>query len=235
MIYPKIKFRISEHKDIETYFNFWRDFEYSKDKNILKWAFYTNFPELRKIDQQKISKEERRLFIKKFVHLFYQKNAVSLRKRVNIVKKDWEKISLCFFQLTDRIFKNHPWPKGKYIAYPTMWGMYPRDLENKCFQFPFRHKKRKFHIFVIAHEMLHFIFYDYVYKHFPKYKNKKYQLRLWDVSEAFNVVIQSQKEWIKIFKEKPVPYPQHKELVKAMKKQWRKNKDIDVLLKKFLP
>ncbi len=137
--------------------------------------------------------------------------------------------------MTDEIFSGYKWPKGKYIAYPTIWGMYPRFLDKKTFQFPYQNNKPNYIKVIIAHEMLHFIFYDYVYKKFPKLKRCEYNYDLWNVSEAFNVIIQNSHKWVKLFNQRTVSYPEHKDLIIKFKKVWREiDGDIDKFLKRVL-
>ena len=103
--------------------------------------------------------------------------------------------------------------------------MYPRYLKDKTFQFPYRHKKKNFIPVVIAHEMLHFIFYDYIHKKFPKYKSYKYDFFIWHVSEIFNEIVQNSPKWFKVFKAKSMGYPEHKRIVnKLSKKYYKKDK-----------
>ena len=95
-------------------------------------------------------------------------------KNMSIYQKDWLMVEKNFHCLVDELFCGHKWPKGKYIAYTTIWGMFPKFLEDKTFQIPFKHKNKRYVIVVIAHELLHFIFYDYFYKKYPKYRLDKY-------------------------------------------------------------
>jgi hypothetical protein len=58
--------------------------------------------------------------------------------------------------------------------------------------------------------------------------------KVWDFSEAINVVIQNQKSWIEIFKIRAKPYPQHIVLYNNILKDWNEEKDVDFLIKKYI-
>jgi len=232
--YPKIKFKIEQEKEIEIYFNFLRDAKYHNLDREMRWAFYGPYPEL-KVLKKNLTKRQKEIILQNYIKKYYKEYIPLIKKGAFIAKKQWKKYERAFFILTDNIFSNYPWPKGKYIAYPTIWGMYPRNIKNKVFWFPIKHKKKNYISVVIAHEMLHFVFYDYLYKHYPKYKNHKYDFKIWNISEAFNIVIQNSPEWVKIFKEKCKFYPGHKRLIKKMQKIWQEKQNIDYLLKRVLP
>jgi len=128
-------------------------------------------------------------------------------------KKRWEKIAPDYFLLVDALFGNRTWPRGTYIAFGTIWGMYPRFLENKTFQIPFWHRTPRYISVVIAHEMLHFMFYDYFYKRYPNYNRPQYNFFVWHISEIFNTIIQNSPIWLDCFKLKSLEYPEHKKII----------------------
>lgn len=140
--------------------------------------------------------------------------------------------------MVNKIFKNHPWPKGKYIGYVSAFLMYPRNIREKTFFFPFSHSTPKFSNIIIAHELLHFIFFDYIKKHGykeSKTHNKKAEY-IWQISEVFNAVIENWDPYYKIFKVKDLkqkPYTGQKYFQK-MEKQWRENQNIDQLLEQWI-
>ncbi len=232
---PKLKFKISKRKELDTYLAFLEDGKYKNNSREMNWAFYQPHPKLKVLKNKNISLNQRKIIVKKHIDSFYKKNIKKIKKNLDKEKKNWQKIEKQFYELTDEIFSNYKWPSGKYIAYLTIWGMYPRFLDDKTFQFPPKHKKSNYIQVVIAHEMLHFIFYDYVYKKFPRLKNHKHDFDLWNISEAFNVVIQNSPRWVKIFNQKTMSYPEHKNLIKKLEKIWKKSdSDIDKFLKQAL-
>ncbi len=228
MRYPEIDFKIKKETDFYLYKIFSKE-----NRRILDACFYNLYSDLSCLKKKNLSSKEKIKVIKNFIEEYYKKHQREIEENLMEIEKDWNGIKNDFFRLVDKIFKNHPWPKGKYIAYVTIWGIYPRDIKEKIFFIPYKDKKLALE--VIAHEMLHFIFYDYLYSHYPKYKKKKYQKRIWKISESFNVIIQNQREWVALFHKRPEVYPELKKLIQKIRKIWREKKDIDYLLKKILP
>jgi len=223
--HPKIKFKIDKNHDLLLYKSF------LKDEPFLNSCFYEKFKEIESLKNQKISSKEKIKEVKKFLDEYYKKNKKEIEKGVEEINRRWLELDEDFFNLIESIFKKHPWPKGKYIAFSTIWDVYPRDIKRKTFSFPYSEKEKA--LVTIAHEMLHFIFYDYLYTHYPEYKKKKYKDEVWKLSEVFNIVIQSQKEWLNLFHQSPSFYPEHKELIEKLRRAWRKKEDIDYLIKLF--
>lgn len=223
MHYPKLKFKIDHKKDVKTFFNFVNEAHFDGGRN-LEWAVLNKYPYFRQYkseDTLKVSK----LIVEKFVKSIYLENKLIIDKNMSIYQKDWLKAEMPFYDLVDKLFLNYHWPKGKYIAFTTIWGMFPRFLEDKTFQIPFKCKNKKDIPTIIAHEMLHFIFYDYFYKHFPKYKYNKYNFFVWHISEIFNTFIQNSPKWLKVFKMKSLGYPEHDKIIFKLSKKYYKKSD----------
>jgi len=110
--------------------------------------------------------------------------------------------------------------------------MYPRFLDDKTFCIPYLHKNEKYVNVVIAHEMLHFVFYDYFYKKYPEYNNSEYNFFVWNISEIFNSLIQNSNEWIKVFKEQSMTYLQHDIIINKIRDL--KINNIDLLIEKII-
>jgi hypothetical protein len=226
--YPKVKFVISKKKELETFLAFLNESKYWDNKREMNWAFYKPHPKLKILKQKNLSSLEKKSIVVRYINFYYKGNLEKIKKGVLKTKKDWQSKEKHFFNLVDEIFKNHSWPKGKYIAYPTIWGMYPRYLKDKTFQFPYHHKKENFIPVVIAHEMLHFIFYNYFFKNYPHYKKREYDFFVWHISEIFNVIIQNSPPWLKIFNTHVQTYPEHRKIIKQLQqKHYFDNKDIE--------
>ncbi len=232
--YPKVKFIIDSNKEIDIYFAFLRDSQYRNLDREMKWAFYNPHPKLKVLKNKNLSNKEKRKILRNYLNNYYKKHLVKIKKNTLLIQKQWGRQEKSFFGLVDKIFRNYPWPKGRYIAYPTIWGMYPRDIKNKVFWFPFEHKMKNYPLVVIAHEMLHFIFYDYFYRNFPKYKKQRYAFKIWTISEIFNAIVQNQKEWVETFRQKSMTYPEHKKKIKIIKNKLRKNWNIEDFLGKII-
>ena len=212
-MHPKIKFKIDPKKDISTFFDFLKDAKYDEGRNF-EWAILKHHPYFKKFNGE-IDKK----IVKDFVFKYYSKNKKAIEKNIITHENNWKKIEKDFFKLAHDLFLDTKWPKGKYIAYTTMWSMYPRFLDDKTFQIPAISKKKKVASFIIAHEMLHFIFYEYFLNKYKKYKSHKYDFFVWHVSEIFNVIIMNRLEWQKILKNKDDGYPEHGKIIEKLSKK----------------
>lgn len=101
--------------------------------------------------------------------------------------------------------------------------MYPKSLDDKTFQIPVIRLDEKYAVSVITHEMLHFIFYEYFLKNYPEYNMDKNSFFIWNVSEAFNEVVQNHPKWIKEFKFGCDIYGGREKLVKKLQKKYYKS------------
>jgi len=231
MIYPRVKFRISQVAELRTLKAFFHDVKYDNGRS-LKWAIFRRHRELKNIikNSSKLPLSQ----IIKYIRDVYKQNNVHFLHDTIIVEKQWRKKEMPFFLLTKNLFPNLTWPKGKYIAYFTIWSMFPRFLDDKTFQIPFFHKKKGYINVIIAHELLHFIFYKYFYKWYPQYRNPKYNYFVWNISEIFNILIQNSKPWIKEFNQKALLYPEHKNILSVLKNKLNKKTFIAKELTKYI-
>jgi len=212
-MYPKIKFKIDSKKDISTFFDFLKDAKYDEGINF-EWAILKYYPYFKKF-KDNVDKK----IVEDFVFKYYTKNKKAIEKNIILHENNWKKIEKDFFKLAYDLFLETNWPKGKYIAYSTMWSMYPRFLDDKTFQIPAISRNKKVVSFIIAHEMLHFIFYEYFLNKYKKYKSHKYDFFVWHVSEIFNVIIMNKPEWQKILKNKDDGYPEHEKIIDKLSKK----------------
>ena len=175
--------------------------------------------------------------IKKYVQDNFNLRKEEIDKNVKKIKKEWQNIEKKYFDLVNKIFKNHPWSKGKYIGYASVFDMYPRNIKEKTFFFPAL-RQSKFPIMVTGHELLHFIFFDYLAKKYNYKGTKKHGKKaeyVWQISEVFNSVIENWSPYYKILKfdgAKKKPYTGVKYFEK-MRKLWQENQDIDFLLDNY--
>lgn len=213
MPYHRVTFRKSAIQDFITLRAFVKDAKYDNGRN-LDWAVFNKYPQLKtqfnKNKHYKIKDEKTLLH---FINGEYRAKRTAMDRAMTQHEKRWKKIAPYYFSLVDTLFGGRRWPCGKYIAFGTIWGMYPRFLEDKTFQIPFWHRTPRYVSVVIAHELLHFMFYDYFYAHYPKYRHPKHNFFVWHVSEIFNTVVQNSPAWLNRFKLKSLGYPEHKKIV----------------------
>lgn len=232
--YPKLKFIISQKQELKTYLGFLKTGKFVENQKDMNLAFYRPHPKLNILKNKALNDKVKKEIVTDYIKKFYQKHHLEIKKGAERIKRNWQKIAPKFYELTDKIFKNNSWPRGRYIAYSTIWGIYPRFLKSKIFLFPYKHPKKNYAMVVIAHEMLHFMFYGYVYENCPKYGKEKYQEKLWEVSEVLNIIIQNSPEWVKIFGVKCIEYPGLKKLRKKAQRTWKKKQDICLLIKEII-
>lgn len=189
-----------------------------------------NHPELFKIRDIKKEKE-RKKEISIYIDNYYKKHIYQLKNSIQEFKKSWTKKEKEFFSKVNKIFKEHPWPKGKYIGYISIFNCNPRFLKDKTFQIYYKNKYGV--VDIISHELLHFIFYDYFTKNFKKDFKKISEKELWEISEIFNSVLFSFKP-LSSFVSNQNYYPNLKKKINKAIKNWDSSKEIDDLINYLL-
>lgn len=177
--YPRLRFELNLDLDIDVATEFLDvqgggiDF----GKHIVEL-----YPKLSKA--KSLSGESRRKETCKFTKEYYRQHKLDLKEKVRQFSENWEKVENSFFEGAHQKFGPYPWPKGKYICYLSIYDCNPRFLEDKTFQVYYLHPQGSNH--VIAHEMLHFIFFDYLDNHEKEFKEKMDEGTTWLLSELFN-------------------------------------------------
>ena len=207
--YKQVSFRTDVSKDVASFFAFVGDAEYDGGRN-LEWAVLNKYPECKAWFSEGAF-VGKRPEVTRFVKEKYARYADVIDANLASYEQKWRGVEPKFHELVRGLFGNHPWPKGKYIAYPTIWGMFPRFLDDKTFQVPFKFRNKRYVNVIIAHEMLHFIFYDYFHTQYPKYRDD--DMLSWHVSEIFNTVVQNSESWLKVFGVPTMGYPEHEKIV----------------------
>ncbi len=233
-MYPKIKFKIDVKTDIENAKSFIK--RRKSDKYFLEWFLPK---EVQYILNGKFSEKELNKILEAYTIHIHTLRRKEIENDIKSVRGNWAKVEKGYFKLIDRIFNNFLWPRGSYTGFATIYNMYPRNISKRVFFFPYIHNIPNYANYVIAHEMMHFIFFDYINKIYEirenaEFKNKP-QKYVWQISEVFNNVIEDWKEYQNVIKchRKPRPYPGTEKIFSEMKKQWRKKQDIKGLLNKW--
>lgn len=222
--YPHVKFIIDQKQDM----------------SVLKWGddyIKQCFPDnMRFVNEKNFSKKERLKLAESFAVNRYKKELKIIKSGLKITEQKWRRHEKIFFRLVDNIFKKYPWPKGNYRGYISVFYRFPRFISQKKFAFPTQYNNPKYadiDMRVIAHEMLHFIAYDYLQK---KYHLKPGERRdkdnfFWQFTENLNVLIENSRMW-QPFSDGLIlkPYDDCAALYRKMEKIWRKNRDLDNLI-----
>lgn len=186
-------------------------------KNILK-----EHPELKTVLSHP---EKRKKIIKDYFDEYYTEHQEGMDLKISAIKLAWQKKEKEYVSITEAYFNGFPFPKGKYIAYASIVNCNPRFLDQKTFQF-FYKKPISEGVHTIAHELLHFIFFDFVNRQMKKEASKLSEDQLWDLSEIFNVVLLRSARYHNIVDAKRVlPYPDHKRYLPKFEKAYAHSKD----------
>jgi len=152
-----------------------------------------------------LNPDERLSAVAIYVQGYYGENRPQMEDAARTMKCEWDEYSPCFFEVVGRIFKEMHWPEGEYVGYVSISPPYPRYLDSKTFQLPYESVRRG--IRVTAHEMLHFMFYEYVRRRYipdlsntderemEKVLDGRFKIPLWELSEIFNIVVLSGDEF----------------------------------------
>lgn len=225
---PHVKFKLNKSLDKKMAFDFLGAKHGGIDFSIGITGVH---PELKNIEKIKGDKRRKKI-ISDYFDLFYKKHHLYLKNRTTKFNKEWVKVENQFIGEVRKIFKNYPFPNGKYIGYVSIIDCNPRFLNNKTFQVFYFHPHGV--RYVTAHEMLHFIFYDYATRRYHKLFKKldTNQGIFWDLAEIFNAIILHMPNFIKIHGvKKRVIYPEHSKYIHKLESIWKKYRDID----KFIP
>lgn len=177
-----------------------------------------------------LSPKEQKTAISDYFDKYYQKNKNELAILQKQNQDKWNKISSNFFNVTANYFDNHLWPKGNYTAYLSIINCNPRFLDTKIFQV-FWHAKEGF-IQIAMHEMLHFLFFDLLKKITPTIDPTSDFA--WKISEVFNGLILSEKEYLQLSGIETVnQYPELYLLQQKVLPIWKKEKNAIHFIKQI--
>lgn len=224
MKYPVIKFIFDQKLDQDLAWEF-----YSRPKfggcDFWKERALAHHPNLAHIDSAKNEKE----FLNKHISEFYSSHSDEMEKLSQKTANYLNQTQDDFLKIVDKIFNHHPWPKKEFTCCFSIFDFCPRFLDWGGFQV-FIYDKPNLQLFTIFHELLHFIFYDFAQKTFPKkFKNLSTEEgKFWDLAEVFNAVIQDTDKFIELHgKIKNIGYPDHKNLILKGKNLWGKTPDLN--------
>lgn len=214
-------------------------FDRSLDQDVA-WMFYNNqkfggidfwreralphHPTFNKINEFSNPQQ----FINQYVSAFYIAHANELERLGGEIIKNFQQIKNDYFSLANKVFKGYPWPQKEYTGCFSIFSFCPRFLDWGGFQVSL-YDNQDHQMYVVLHELLHFIFYDYAQRNFPETLGKMNtdEGRFWDLAEVFNVVLQSSDDF-KLLQGKidSTGYPDHKSMILKGKSVWLKNQDV---------
>ncbi len=199
--HPSLKFRLNRELDNVMAFQF---MELSAGGVDFGKRIVELYPELQKIKE--LNESDKRNEIANFTNKYYSKNEALLKNILKDIKEDWKSIANYYFRGVDKTFGNMAWPEGEYICYLSIFDCNPRFLEDKTFQVYFQHMNGT--NYVIAHEMLHFIWFEYFEIYESRLKNKLDEHTIWLMSEWFNDLVLETKEFRELVGDSSQGYPE---------------------------
>lgn len=232
---PRITFQMDPLKDYSILQGFFHDAEFDGGRN-LEWAVYQKYPELKQMLVDDGLSGKRTDLVVAYVKRYFNEHEDDIRLHMEMYKKAWSIKQDSFFRLTEKIFADRKWPEGEYVAYVTMWGMFPRSLEEKTFQIPALSEDVTYVTVIIAHEMLHFLFYEYLFEKHPELRKKEENFLTWNVSELFNAVVQNSQTWLNIFTSRSMTYPEHEAMEGHFRKTYSEvtSKNLEPLVEELI-
>mgnify|MGYP005625369023 CR=1 FL=1 len=166
-----------------------------------------------------------------YIDNFYRQRHNLLIKTASEFQKIWLENAESFFYTTDIIFHHHSWPKGKYRGYISIFSCGPRFLHDKTFQVFYKNDHKRA-VFCTAHEILHFLFYDYIEKKRENIKNKLNDEQLWRISEIVNEVLLDPKYLGGVLgiTVRQKGYPDFIPITNRIRREFKKKDDVNKLI-----
>jgi hypothetical protein len=229
MSYPKIQFKLDPRQDYQNYLRFQR---FAEPRFVRMFLPEEIRHEIRSCGTKRAADD----VVRKFVLETHRNNSAAIVKNVARTERAWNALSRRYYRLVDQVFKGHPWPKGRYVGYASVFCMYPRYIDDRLFYFPALESKPP--LGTVSHEMLHFMFFSYLKRHYNLTQESVVPGRgsnyVWNVSEVFNLTMESWKPYRSLLKTSGKPYDgMHARMLPRMKRLWRESEDIEVLLRQY--
>jgi len=174
---------------------------------------------------------QRKKTISIYFDRYYRTHKISIRRKTELLRLAWSKREKEFVAITKNFFGGFRFPKGKYIAYASIIDCNPRFLESKTFQF-FYKKSVADAIHTISHELLHFIFFDFIEKRFKKEIKHLSEDQLWNLSEIFNFIVLESSLYHHIVNQKfVIPYPNHQHYIRQFRKAYKNSESAEKFIR----
>ena len=174
---------------------------------------------------------QRKKAIRVYFDDYYRIYRIVMSHKIESVRKVWREQENEYIAITKDFFGGFQFPKGEYIAYASIINCNPRFLESKTFQF-FYKKPLADVTYTITHELLHFIFFDFIKKKFKKETKHLSEDQLWDLSEIFNVVVFKSPRYRHIVNQKfVISYPDHRRYINQFGKAYKNSRNAEEFIR----
>lgn len=215
---PKVIFKFNNEKDLRNIWrtcNFnsgWHDFKKNLNKDVLKIAQGKSFEECK----DRLEEHYKKLHNSELIKIF-----------VESLQKAWDKINDEFFKRLEKIMKR-PICSKTFVAYITTMGRCPYNPDKKFFMVSL------FYSFLNAlttcgHEIMHIQFHNTYWKNVEEKIGKE---KTADLKEALTVLLNLEFKDLWFVKDRG--YDSHQELREFIEKEWKEEKDFEILIKKCI-
>lgn len=175
---------------------------------------------------------QREKAIKVYFDNYYKIHKEEISRKLKLVRDAWYEQEQKYIAATEDFFSGFRFPKGKYVACLSIINCNPRFLESKTFQF-FYKKPVADAVYAIAHELLHFIFFDFIKKKLKKETKYLSEDQLWDLSEIFNVIVLKSPRYRHIINQKfVIPYPDHQRYIHQFEKAYKNSQNAEEFIRR---
>ena len=186
-------------------------------------------PDIKKVKGMDSDKKMR--FISKYVNNYYSKNKTKINKKLSEIQNYWNEKEKTYFEEIRKVFGIKKPIQRKYVAYVSIINSCTRWISKKEFCVGYNLTITN-NILVICHELVHFFFYYYMNKKYPKSLNNEQK---WIYSEIFNVVILNKPQFKQLFEPlKEQGYHAHKKNFNKFQKLYDNSKDMNEFFRKSI-
>ena len=220
--YPKIKFCFDLKTQKRMALEFLR----------MGWPIHPDLDHLSQYADENLVKQK----IASFFENYVQKHCEELSRNFHQAKDSWLPVEESFYRKVDVLLNAHPWPQKSYKAMGSVFYAWPRYIKEGRFAFPISSKYIYQANIVIAHEMLHFIVYDYLEKKFSLTPSERFDRdnKFWQFTENLNALIESGPMWQEFMNgHEAAVKPECRRLYDEMALIWNTNKEVDNLVKQI--
>lgn len=229
---PKLKFIISPRLDLQHFLLL--------DRPIIGnrcWAFFKLPPDLRFVFAG-CSRDRRRDIVWEYLQMCYRAQKRCFLDRIAEVERDWLAVEDEYYALVQNLFGGHPWPAGDYLAVGSVWQGFSYDAGSQLFYFPLIRGPHLQAREVIAHELVHMLFWDYVEEKYglrKKIWRRRRNHFVWQVSEALLTILQQWEPYARLVEARDSgPYSECRRVYERMKQDWDREQNVQKLLDKWL-
>jgi len=221
---PHVNFELNKEMDYWTV----KEFLIFDPVNTFTNTMLELHPKLK--ETQNLDSEARTTFCKNYIDQIYEAKSTELNNIRDDIQESWNKVESDFLKKTQELFNKHTWPKGAYVGFLSIFNCNPRFLDQKTFQVYYKHPEGP--VYVCVHEMLHFMFYDYLEKH-PNLTQGADDSDIWKLSEIFNIVILETPKFVEITNNpNPKPYKSHEAQIPKFRKLWKDIQNVSEFIER---